>query len=80
MPFWTVEQLVGGSSGMDPLLLLRWDVRKLCWDCCSALLELRDVVSACVCVGVCGRTTDGQWTCESSLSVSELGLDDSLSI
>lgn len=33
---------------MDPLLPLCWDVRKLCWDYLSALLELRDVVSVCV--------------------------------
>lgn len=38
---------------MDPLLLLCWDVRKLCWDYLSVLLELRDVVSVHVCVCVC---------------------------
>ncbi len=37
---------------MDPLLLLCWDVRKLCWDYLSVLQELRDVVSVCVCVCV----------------------------
>lgn len=65
-PFGQLSSLLGVSSGLHPLLLLSGDIRKLCWGCHSASLELRHVVRACVCVCarafVCGyRWTVDMW-------------------
>ena len=59
----------GGSRAMDPLLPLSWDVRKLCWDYLSALLELRDVVSVWV-VGSDYRRAADMWEFIEHLSAS----------